>query len=385
VRRPWAQAKAALDRFDLVAAATCLDRYLEHQPDDAAAWFLAGRTARRLGRTSKAQEYLERCQRLGGVSDATRLEWDLLRVQQGDLDNVHLRLRMTITPDHPDALLVLEALARGYLRCDRLRDAVEACDLWLNQQPNHPWPYLWRGGVFEQLGNYDHALEDYRLALQHAPDDRDVRLALAKLYERMRQPGPAAEQFEWLHQRDPADEQALLGLAACRLEQGQPKEALTLLEEVRADSVGARVQFLRGRAALQQLDAAAAERWLTLAAQHDPHDVETLQQLNASLRGLGKLDEADRLAARLEILHKDYARLAELIRIIYRNPKDAPPWHETGMLALKLGRTDDGVRWLQGALRVSADHRPTHAALADHFERQGDPRADYHRKKAQAP
>jgi tetratricopeptide (TPR) repeat protein len=385
VRGEWRQAEAALQRHDLASAAAHLDRYLERRPRDTAAWFLAARTARRLGRYPEAEHSLTRCQELGGVTDATRLEWDLLRVQQGDLGDVHMRLRMTIPPDHPDAPLVLEALARGYLKCDRLRDVLEACDLWISRQPDHPWPWLWRGGVFERLGNYHQALADYRRALENAPEDRDVRLALGALFARARQPVPAAEHFEHLLERSPDDDEALLGLAACRIEQGRPEDAVPLLERVLAtDLVPVRGLFLRGKAALEQHDP-AAERWLARAVRQAPDDPEALYQFTLALRAQGKHAEADRLAPRLEALRQDLARLSVLIRAVARNPEDIQPRHEAGVVALRLGRTDEGVRWLQGALRARGDPRPTHAALAELFRRQGDPRAELHRRLAETP
>jgi tetratricopeptide (TPR) repeat protein len=386
VHREWQQAEDALRRHDLVSAAAHLDRYLEHRPRDPAAWFLAGRTARRLGRYAQTEQYLSRCQELGGVTDATRLEWDLLRVQQGDLGDVHLRLRRTIGPDHPDALLVLEALARGYLKCDRLRDALEACDLWIAHQPGHAWPWLWRGSIFECFGYHDKALSDYRQALGYAPDDRDVRLALGGLLVRLRQPGPAAEHFECLLGRAPDDAEALLGLAACRIEQGRAADAVPLLERVPADDPArARALLLRGRAALEQRDAAGAERWLARAVREAPDDPEALHQLIVALRGQGKHAEADRLAPRLDALWRDLLRLKELVAAVARDPEDAGPRHEAGVVALRLGRPDEAVRWWQSALRARGDHRPTHAALAEYFGRQGDPCAESHRRLAQTP
>ncbi len=385
-RAEWRAAEAALGRYDLATAAAHLDRYLERRPRDVDAWFLAGRTARRLGRYPEAEQYLERCQQLGGVTAATRLEWDLLRVQQGDLGDVHTRLRMTIAPDHPDAPLVLEALARGYLTCGRLRDVLEACDLWAALQPEHPWPWLWRGGVREKLGNYHEALADYRRALANAPENRDVRLSLASLFERARQPGAAAEHFEYVLGRSPDDVEALLGLAACRIEQGRSADAIPLLEQVLAEGPApARGLFLRGKAALEQHDLAGAERWLARATRQAPDDAEALHQLTLALRAQGKHAEADQFGPRLEALRRDIARMNELVRAVARNPDDARPRHEAGVVALRLGRRDEGERWLLGALRARGDHGPTHAALAEHFRRLGDPRAEYHRRLAQTP
>src|SRR5262249_51715695 len=250
------------------------------------AWFLAARTARRLGRYPEAERSLSRCQELGGVTDSTRLEWDLIRVQKGDLGDVDVRLRLTISPEHPDAPFVLEALARGYLSNDRLRDVVEACDLWISIQPEHPWPWLWRGGVLERLGDFHQALAGYRKALDNAPEDRDVRLALAALYLRGRQPADAVEHFEHVLARWPEDEEALLGLAACRLDQGRPEDAVPLLERVLArENAPARALLLRGKAARELDGAAAAERWLAPAARQAPDDPEILHQLILALRG----------------------------------------------------------------------------------------------------
>lgn len=382
----WHQAQAALDRHDLASAALHLDRYLENRPDDAAGWFLAARTARRLDRYSQAETYLVRCQEIGGVTEATRLEWDLFRVQQGDLGEAHSRLRATVTPQHPDAPLVLEALARGYLTSDRLMDAMEACDLWISRQPDHPWPWLWRGGIYERLANFDQALADYQQALKLAPEDKDVRLSLGGLFSRGRLPGPAAEHFEYVLQRFPDDHEALLGVAGCQIEQGNAADAVPLLQRVlSSDATAARALVLLGRVALEQRDPVGAEKWLVQAIEKTPDDPAAFHQLILALRTQGKHAEADLLAPRLEALRLDIDRSDRLIRFIARNPEDSSLRHEAGVIALRLGRHDDGVRWLQSALRLPGDHAASHAALAAHFAQQDDPRAEHHRRLVQAP
>ena len=57
------------------------------------------------------------------MTETIHLEWLLLRVQQGDLEEIEASLKRSISPDHPDVLLVLEVLARGYVKRQRLLDA----------------------------------------------------------------------------------------------------------------------------------------------------------------------------------------------------------------------------------------------------------------------
>ena len=52
-------------------------------------------------------------------------------------------------------------------------------------------------------------------------------------------------------------------------------------------------------------------------------------------------------------------------------PHDPEPRREIGVLYLGLGEDDQGLRWLSSALEEDPRHGPTHAALADYFERVG--------------
>jgi Tfp pilus assembly protein PilF len=46
--------------------------------------------------------------------------------------------------------------------------------------------------------------------------------------------------------------------------------------------------------------------------------------------------------------------------------------HECGVLSLRNGQEDQGVRLLTQALRKDPKHRPTHKALAEYYESKGD-------------
>jgi len=348
---------------------------------------VAARTARRRGKFADAKRYLAECERVGGATDATRLERELLLVQQGIIGELDVRLRATINPDHPDVLFVLEALARGYMIAERWADARQACELWRALQPDHPSPWLWGGWISERMVQVDQAAEFYRRALELAPEDRDVRVAFARILVRQRNPAAAVPYYEGVLAETPDDAEALLGLAQCRIEEGRAAEARPLIERVLSLEPSSNLALsLLGRAAIESGDPAGAERWLRRAVQAEPGDAESLHLLVLSLRAQRKDAEADQLGARLENLRKDLRRLTELLRMISPQLTEAGPCHEAGVIALRVGRTKQGVNLLQDALRRTGDHRATHAALAAHYRQAGRPElAQVHQNLAEKP
>jgi tetratricopeptide (TPR) repeat protein len=386
-RDAWEQAEAALARRDLPEAAGHLDRFIALRPKDSAGWFQAARTARRLGRFPDAKRYLAEYEKLGGAPDAIRLERDLLLVQQGVTGETDARLRAKIDPDHPDVRFVLEALARGYMLNERWADARQACELWRAIEPDAPWAWLWGGWVSERMVQVEQATEFYQRALELAPEDRDARVAVARMQLRQRNPAAASPHYEWALARDPDDAEALLGLAQCRIEAGRVPDALPLIDRVLSREPSSNLaSSLRGRAALETGDAAAAEGWLRRAVKAEPGDAEALHLLILSLRAQRKDQEAGELARRLQALQQDLRRLTELRRTIGPNFADAGSCCEAGVIALRLGRTQEGLNLLQDALRRNSNHRPTHAALAAyHRERGRLDLAEVHQSFAEKP
>jgi tetratricopeptide (TPR) repeat protein len=380
-RRAWQDAEQALASRDLVTAAGHLDRYLSLRPDDAGGWFLASRTARRRGEFADASRYLSRYEKLGGRADAVQLERELALIQQGRSGDLDRRLRDSVGPEHPDVVFVLEALARGYIATDRRADALQACELWHTIQPDHPWPWLWAGLICERMGQMERAAALYRRALDLTPDDPDTRVAYARVLVRRRQPAPAAEHFEWVLARSPDDIEAVLGFAECLLDLSRADEATPLIDRALArDPNSPRALYLHGRAVLPR-DPTGAEKALRRVVTSDPGDAEALYLLVQSLRAQGKDPEADQLGGRLEALRKDLDRLGEVLLQINAGLQDAAPCHEAGVIALRVGRTKEGVNFLHDALRRKGDHRPTHAALAEYYQKEGPPDLAAHHKR----
>ena len=368
VHRLWQEAQESIRNHDPRGAMASLDQFTALKPRDLDGLFLAARTARRLGKFPEAKRYLAAYEDQGGSKDKVRLERDLMLVQQGLIGDTDKRLRATVGPDHPEVTLVLEALARGYMQAERCADARQACALWRAVDGGAPWAWLLGGRVCERMVQMDQALEFYTKALELAPDDRDARVAFARLQLRQKNPVNAKPHLQWVLERFPDDEEALLGLAECLAAEANGPQAGELVDKVLALNPQSNLAMgLKGKILLEGGDGAAAEPYLRKAWLAESADVEALHGLVRALRIQGKGSEAAELEKKLETLQRDLKRLNELMRLIGPQTPDLGPCLEAAEIALRVGRTEQGLNLLEDALRRNGDHRPVHALLAKYY------------------
>src|SRR5262249_28325163 len=74
--------------------------------------------------------------------------------------------------------------------------------------------------------------------------------------------------------------------------------------------------------------------------------------------------------------------MAQLTRRLQQTPDDADLRCQIARMFLRYGE-EEGVRWLLLNVQNHAGHRPSHLALADYYDNQGDKvRASEHRRLA---
>lgn len=366
-------ARAAAGRRDFARARQELAKCIALAPDRADARLLAARTARRMGDYAEAEKQLKECQRLKAPVEAVKLERALLRAQRGEVEDVEKYLTTAVKKGHPDRVLILEALARGYLASYRLPDALRTLGLWLGKEPKDAEAFYWRGEVFRQLSRAEKAVADYRLAIELDPQHDRARLRLA---EGLLQSGDAEEalkHYQRLQKRRPKDAAVRLGLARCAVEMGKTDEGKKILDRLLADEPrNAAALSERGRVALQEDQAAAAEKWLRQAVALAPADYTANYRLAMCLSLPGKDEEFRKQLARVKRIQEDVERLQTIIRTtLPESPTSPAVRHEGGMILLRLGRDAEALRWLAAALRLDPRHKPTHRALADYYTRIG--------------
>lgn len=342
----------------------------------AALHFQAGRTARRAGLEREAEHHLEECQRLqGGASAAAlplALERLLLQAQFGDIDVVEEPLWKYVEKDRPETPLVLEALARGYVRVFRLGTALRCLQRILRQEPENVEALVLAGKSIEKgAGKKEEAVKDYRRALEIDPERDDARLSLALILLRDH-PLEARSHLQDLVARHPDNWEMMLALAQAQRALGDADAARPLLERVlAAEPANSTALTELGLIALSAGQPVEAEAQFRKAIAADPANRTAHSRLCQSLlQQPGKEKDAADQLDRYERVEKDLTRLGEIAsKEMSKAPHDPQLHYELGVIYLRYGKPEVGVRWLQSALRLDPRHQPSQQALAAHYQK----------------
>jgi tetratricopeptide (TPR) repeat protein len=372
-----------MERRDFARAYVQLGLCLRLAADDAAVQLLSARCARRGKSYVVAEKHLAACARLEGATPEVELEQMLLQVQQGRLKPAEPTLLSLVDQDHPDSLLILEALTEGYMLSARLDPALRCIERWLVCQPRSIQALLWRAALRERTGSFPSAAADYEQVLRLDPNHGPTRLHLAQLLLDGNRAAEARPHFERLYERDPDNPQVLLGLARCRRSDGQPTEAARLLDRLpraAASDVVALVE--RGQVAQGLGRTQEAEQSLRRAVAVAPNDPAAQYALYGVLRKRNSPEAATVLQS-WERLDRKVKLLEELKPRLLKDPENLELRRRVGTLCLETGRNDEGIWWLESIVLEGRADRNVHELLAAYYERHGQPdSAARHRRLA---
>jgi tetratricopeptide (TPR) repeat protein len=382
----WSRAGSELARYHGAEARQHLDVCLWLWPHSPAVHLLAARAARRIGDYQAAEKHLRQCQSdQAPVSAEMLLEWAMLHVCTGDLQEHEQYLQSQLRKDPSRGPLVWEALAEGYLRMYRILDAVRCLDRWLEVEPDNVQAFFLRGSVYRQVQAVQKAVPDFRRVVELDPGRDDAREYLASGLLDTGHCTEALPHLERLLRQRPGDPDLRVRLARCHDGLEHPDQARELLDAVLAEhpDYGPALRT-RGQMARQARQPEEAEKWLRRAARVMPYDYQVQYALYEALKDQGKGDDAREQLARAQQVKDRRERLADIShRKMSERPYDPALHCELGTLLIELGHRDLGARWLRSALQKDPNYQPAHAALAGYYEEEGDPeQAAHHRQLA---
>jgi tetratricopeptide (TPR) repeat protein len=385
----WHEAQAAVKEGRPADSVSSLDVCLWVWQGSPEVHLLAARAARLTGDFDGADSHLKKCMKLqGGATEATQLEYLLMRAQTGEEEEVVAALSNYLANKHPESPLIMETLAGAYMRHLRFGPAYLWLSRWITWEPNNARPYHWRGWVLERLNSSKEAMEDYKRALELDPDLFEVRLRVAEVRLEEKHPLAALPHLERLRKQFPDRPDVRARLGQCRFLQGKGKEARQLLEgavkELPNDS---QLLLHLAKLELQEGRPVQAEEWAKRALKADPADAEAQYELASSLQLQGRKEEAKKAMDQFKKKNDVMAQANKLLKDEAKRPtRDPGPPSKIGILLLHSGQEKAGLHWLNQALLRDRGHRPTHEALAEFWEKKGDHgKAAFHRRFLSEP
>jgi thioredoxin-like negative regulator of GroEL len=177
----------------------------------------------------------------------------------------------------------------------------------------------------------------------------------------------------------------MLGMARCHYNLHEVEEAgrlLAILITTNPDDAGALLE--RGQLAVHAGQAGEAEPLLRRAAAlAPPYQREAQRLLCRCLESEGK-EEAGDGEARLRETEAAINRVELEVQQANRNPNDVALRFEIAAELMRLGREEEGAAALFLVLEQAPEHGPARAALADFFDRTGQPRRAAHLRRTAA-
>jgi tetratricopeptide (TPR) repeat protein len=371
-------ARRALDCHNVDEARRHLTICLDLWPNSGLTHLLAAQAWRRSGKFEAATRHLREARRLLPSSKEVAFESSLLAAQQTNKDAICKQLHVLVERGDPRKNLILEALAKGYLRFFRYQEAAACLKEWSESDPTNAMAFFMLAWTYDQLmGLKNENLELYARALELAPNSDVIRFSLALTLLNHNRADEAIQHWEILAQRQPDNPVVLLSLARCQCGLGLVEVAKTNLDRFLEQNPNSSIALLeRGRLAMQSRQFESAEKDLRKAVELDPHNYGASFSLYKCLEHLGRDKEVEKQHQKVECLGAETVRLNTLVnQLIPAMPTNVQLKVEAGSLYLGMGKEREGLRLLYSALQLDPTYAPALAELKDYYQRIGDTRS----------
>jgi putative PEP-CTERM system TPR-repeat lipoprotein len=337
-RRMLAATRLRLGETDL--AMKDVKQLLATAGEDASVVVLAGEASMAAGDIAEAARYYEKAKALQPQSPALQTRLAQIRFAAGDREQGIKELE-SASSSNPDAYQADLALIATYLRQRQADKALEAVKTLEKKQPDNPLTHNLRGLALMLKRDFAGARASYERAVKIRPTYMPAVANLARLDLREKKTAAARKRYEAVLQKEPNNEQAMLGLAVLlRMSGEKPAEIEKLLKRSVVSnprSAGPRVALVKFYLRNRDVKAAVtAAQNADAALPNQPPIVESL-----AIAQLAAGNQRQAVAS--------FTKLTELL------PRSAPAQLLLARAQLAAKKPDEAIKALRAALVLQPD------------------------------
>jgi Flp pilus assembly protein TadD len=291
------QAETAIQRSDLAAAESLLQKAVAAKPKDYRAWFDLGYVYDATKRTPEAIDAYRKSVAIKPEIFESNLNLGILLARQANYLEAatYLKAATQLKPTaHPE-----DGLAKAWLALARVetnldpQQSLAATEQAAKLSPKDPAPHLLAAKVLEKQNNLDAAAREYQAALDLDPKLSETLTALAYLYIKQKKYPEAEVSLRKVIAADPNNSNAQVQLGRLLAEEGKNDEAAQELQAgLAANSGDPQAALELGTLYVRADKYPEAERQFRLAVQKMPKNAEAHLALGSLLMHTRKYPEA---------------------------------------------------------------------------------------------
>lgn len=346
--------------------------------DSPEAAFARARLARRSSDFDLFAKQLAISKYLGMDEERLKREQWYALAQSGQMRLVKDKLASLTDEPNGEEAEICEAYAVGFMRLRDFESALSLLSAWKLDFPNDARPHAWIGQIYAELKDTENAELSFRKALSLDQKNASAAMGLGNLLLDVKRPDEAKTFFlQALHDKK-LGVTATVGYANSLMASGNTEKAYSVLTDAIASHPKDH-QLLTSLSTLlvERGDYQGAEALLKPAVEAGSLRRELRYAYALALRGLGRAEEAKTHFDYATKSAEEIAKANQLIPEVANQSEDPELRYKIGSIHLQYGNTEDGLMWLGSVLELNPNHGPTHAALAEHYQRSidEDPRA----------
>jgi tetratricopeptide (TPR) repeat protein len=368
------RAEANLTKRNHAAAANWVKRSLWLGSElDSRTCLLQLRIARRLGDFREVEAKLKQAEVVGVPrADIQRERWlAMAQTNQFEAMQSHWNeLLQNARDDEPE-------IARAHYTWAVLHHnhdlAKRTLDLWHQDYPRDPEPLMLTGRFYQSKVDWGAAEKAYRQAFAVAPNNDEVRLALANALQVRLNTNEAIPLYQKYLSTHPDDLKAVRGLAESLATSGDVEAAIRLLQDtLKKHPDDFWLQKSCGELLLSSGDATAAAAVLEKAYQSVPEHANLANSLARALKASGRGGEAEPLFAFVAESQPQIAEMANLEKELHRDQNNLELRMKIAAIVAKYISRRDAIRWYENLLMIAPKYRPAHQELVDLYRSLGE-------------